>query len=248
MFFTTKDYIPEGVGFSAFGVLHIIWLVITVAACCFASIFYKKSNTKSRNIMRIALGCVVVALELIKDIVLICLGEFEVSYLPLHLCGINILLIAFDLLKPTKVVRNFLYYFCIPGALLALLFPNWTVLPLANFFHIHSFLIHIALVMYPVMLTVGSDIKPSVKYMPRSILLLVAMAIPLYFLNFAWDTNFMFLKKPDTGNPLELFEKLLGNHLWGFLILLPIVMFVMYIPIWVVKKVNKAKKELVNAK
>ena len=36
--------------------------------------------------------------------------------------------------------------------------------------------------------------------------------------------------EPDSGNPLELFEKLFGSHLWGFPILLPIVIAVMYIP------------------
>ncbi len=243
MFFTTKDYIPEGVGFKAFGILHLIWLAVLVLCCYLAAAYYKKLNTKSRNTMRIILGSVIIGLEIIKDIVLIAIDEFGVGYLPFHLCGINILLIAFDLFKPTKVVRNFLYYFCIPGALLALLFPNWTVLPGLNFFNIHSFLIHIALVMYPIMLVFSGDIPLDIKYMPRCIALLIAMAIPLYFLNILWDTNFMFLLRPDSGNPLELFEKLLGNHLWGFPILLPLVMFVMYIPILIINKINKKEKQ-----
>ncbi len=250
MFFTTKDYIPEGVGFKAFGGLHLFWLGVLVVACYLAAVFYKKLNTKKRNIMQIILGSVIVGIEIIKDVVLIVIGEFGVGYLPFHLCGINILLIAFDMFKPTKVVRNFLYYFCIPGAMLALLFPNWTVLPAFNFFNLQSFIIHIALVMYPIMLVFGGDIPLDIKYMPRCIGLLIAMAIPLYFLNILWDTNFMFLLRPDTGNPLELFEKLLGNHLWGFVILLPIVMFVMYIPIMIVKKANNSKeiKEPVTVK
>ncbi|MDO4608000.1 MAG: YwaF family protein [Clostridia bacterium] len=249
MFFKTKDTIPEGLGFSTFGILHLIWLAVLLIACCVAAYIYKKLDTKKRNIMRCILGVVIVGLEIVKDIALIAIGEFNVGYLPFHLCGINILLIAFDLFKPTKVVRNFLYYFCIPGALLALLFPNWTVLPFANFFHIHSFLIHIVLVMYPIMLVIGGDIPLDIKYMPRCIGLLVAMAIPLYFLNIRWDTNFMFLLRPDKGNPLELFEKLLGNHLWGFAILLPLVMFVMYLPILIIKKVkNKQTKETVTVK
>jgi hypothetical protein len=40
----------------------------------------------------------------------------------------------------------------------------------------------------------------------------------------------MFLMRPDKGNPLEMFEKLLGSHLWGFPILLPVVIAVMYLP------------------
>jgi hypothetical protein len=45
--------------------------------------------------------------------------------------------------------------------------------------------------------------------------------------------------KPDSGNPLELFEKLLGSHLWGFPILLPVVILVMYIPVLIFKKRKK---------
>ncbi len=247
MFFTTKDYIPADVGFKAFGIGHLIWLGVLVIASYLTALFYKRFDFKKRNTMRIILGAVIIGLEIIKDIAVIIKGEFEIGYLPFHLCGINILLIAFDLFKPTKVVRNFLYYFCIPGALLALLFPNWTALPFFNFFNIHSFLIHITLVMYPIMLTFNGDIPLDIKYMPRCIGLLVAMAIPIYFLNFVWNTNFMFLKESDVGNPLELFETLLGNHLWGFLILLPLVMFIMYIPILIVKMVkSKKSKELVT--
>ena len=60
-----------------------------------------------------------------------------------------------------------------------------------------------------------------------------------YGLNLLWDTNFMFLMRPDKGNPLELFEKLLGSHLWGFPILLPIVILIMHLPVLIAKKVKK---------
>ena len=94
--------------------------------------------------------------------------------------------------------------------------------------------------MYPILLVAGGEVKPDLKTMPKCILLLIGMAIPIYFVNLAFDTNFMFLMRPDKGNPLELFEQLLGNHLWGFPILLPVVMLVMYLPILLVNKLKKA--------
>ena len=123
--------------------------------------------------------------------------------------------------------------------MLALLFPNWTVLPCMNFFHIHSFTIHILLVMYPVILITSGEVKPTIKDMPKCVLLLVGLAIPIYFINLLCDTNFMFLMSPDKGNPLGLFEQYLGSHLWGFPVLLPIVMFVMYLPLFIAKKLSK---------
>lgn len=236
MFFVTIDNMPEGVGFQAFGLTHILWLLAGLLLWVAACIFYKKLTDSKRKIMLTVLGSYIFLQEMVKNLVLILLGEFSWGYLPFHLCGINILLIAFDVIKQTKTVRNFLYYFSIPGAMLALLFPNWTKMPVWNFFHLHSFTIHILLVLYPLLLVTTGQVSTDLRSAFKSILLLVAMAIPVYFLNLLWDTNFMFLMEPDSGNPLEMFEKLLGSHLWGFPILLPVVILVMYVPILVFKK------------
>ena len=230
MFFVTSDNIPEGVGFQTFGLTHILWLLAGLFFCVAACVFYHKLSEDNRKIMRTVLGVYIFLQEMAKNLVLIFLGEFSWGNLPFHLCGINILLISFDIIKQTKVVRSFLYYFSIPGAALALLFPNWTDMPVWNFFHIHSFTIHILLVLYPLLLVTTNQVSTDLKSALRGTALLVAMAIPVYGLNLLWDTNFMFLMEPDSGNPLEMFEKLLGSHLWGFPILLPVVILVMYIP------------------
>lgn len=240
MFFLSKDTIPENVGFTTFGPMHLIWLACTVLAIVAAAVLYRRLSPQKRRVMRIAVGSAILFLEIAKDIFHAALGEFGVGYLPLHLCGINILLIGFDLFKQNNTVRHFLYYFSIAGASLALLFPNWTDLPCWNFSCIHSFAIHGLLVMYPILLVAGGEVKPELKTMPKCILLLIGLAIPIYFINLACDTNFMFLMRPDSGNPLELFEKLLGNHLWGFPILLPVVMLIMYLPIYLINKLKKA--------
>lgn len=230
MFFLTSDSIPSGVGFQAFGPTHILWLLAGLLLCVGSCILYRNLSADQRKIVLRVLGSFIFLLEVVKDLVLICLHEFGWENLPFHLCGINILLIAFDTIKHSKVVRSFLYYFSIPGAALALLFPNWTEMPVWNFFHIHSFTIHILLVLYPLLLVTSGQVATDLKSALQGTLLLVGMAIPVYFLNLLWDTNFMFLMQPDSGNPLEMFEKLLGSHLWGFPILLPVVILVMYLP------------------
>ena len=236
MFFVTSDNIPEGVGFQAYGLTHILWLLAGVALWVGACLLYRRFSDSKRKIMLTILGAYIFLQEMVKNLVLVALGEFSWGYLPFHLCGINILLIAFDVIKQTKVVRSFLYYFAIPGAALALLFPNWTKMPVWNFFHLHSFTIHILLVLYPLLLVTTRQAATDLKSAIRGTLLLVAMAIPVYGLNLLWGTNFMFLMKPDSGNPLELFEKLLGSHLWGFPILLPVVIAVMYVPTLIFRK------------
>ena len=93
--------------------------------------------------------------------------------------------------------------------------------------------------LYPLLLVTTNQVVTNLKAALRGVLLLVALAIPVYFLNLLWDTNFMFLMEPDSGNPLEFFQSLLGSHLWGFPILLPIVIFIMYIPIFIIKRNRK---------
>lgn len=239
MFFVTSDHIPEGVGFQTFGLTHILWLLAGFVFCVATCIFYRRLSADKRKTALTVLGVYIFLQEMAKNLVLIILGEFSWGYLPFHLCGINILLIAFDTVKQTKTVRSFLYYFAIPGALLALLFPNWTKMPVWNFFHMHSFTIHILLVLYPMLLVTTNQVSTDLKSALKGVVLLVAMAIPVYGLNRLWGTNFMFLMKPDSGNPLEFFEKLLGSHLWGFPILLPIVILVMYLPVRIFKKRKK---------
>lgn len=101
-------------------------------------------------------------------------GAFLPKYLPLHLCSIHIILIAVHAVRPSKGLENFLYAIWIPGALAALLFPAWTPLPPANFMRIHSAAVHILPAAYPIMLTAGGDIRPAVRELPRTLLLLLA--------------------------------------------------------------------------
>ena len=242
MFFVNSENIPEGLGFQTFDLTHILWLLAGTVFCVAGCILYRRLSDSKRKTALKVLGIYIFLQEMVKNLVLILQGEFSWGYLPFHLCGINILLIAFDTVKQVKTVRSFLYYFAIPGAALALLFPNWTSMPVWNFFHLHSFTIHILLVLYPLLLVTTGQVATDLKSACKGIALLVAMAIPVYGLNLLWGTNFMFLMKPDSGNPLELFEKLLGSHLWGFPILLPVVVLVMYLPVRIFKAHKKQTK------
>ena len=240
-FLDTTETIASGVGFTHFGLLHLIWLLVFAAVTIINCILYRKLGAVGRARWKKTVALLLLADELFKDIMLLIGGRFRPDYLPLHLCSINIILIAVHAWKPSKLLSGYLYTVGIPGALAALLFPTWTSLPIMNFMHLHSFTVHILLALYPIVLGTAGELNPQVKQLPRYLLLLIAMAIPIYGINLLLDTNFMFLMSADAGNPLYLFEQLWGNHLYGFPVLIAAVLLVMYVPLVIFRKIKSKK-------
>ena len=99
------------------------------------------------------------------------------------------------------------------------------------------------LVMYPIALTAGGDIKPSIKDLPRCLLILAGLASVALIANLiiGGDANFFFLCYADPGNPLYIFEQLFGSHLVGFPIIISAVLLVMQTP-WFLIERKKASK------
>lgn len=100
----------------------------------------------------------------------------------------------------------------------------------------HSTSVHILLAAYPIILFSGGDIRPSVRYMGKCFLLLLAMAVPIYCVNLLLDTNFMFLMYAPDGNPLAWFRDHVGYHWIGFPVLLVAVFALMDVPIMLKKR------------
>ena len=242
-FLETSGTIPSGVGFSHFDPLHLAWLGVFGLSAVICCLVFRKLSPRGKTVFKRVLAGLIVADEIFKMVCLTVGGNYTWNYLPLHLCSINIILIAVHVIKPSKTLDNFLYSICIPAAIAALLFPTWTKLPLLNFMHIHSFTVHILLAAYPIMLTAGGDIRPTAKELPKSLLLLMGLALPVYVVNLLCDTNFMFLMEAGKGNPLYWFEKAWGSHFLGFPVIMAGVFLVMYFP-HIVRyfKKKKAKK------
>ncbi len=238
-FWKTVEIIPEGIGFSHYSTLHLCWLAAFVVLAIINCVLYRSLNEKGRKIWRIAVAALLVLDEVYKQIPLFVNGLFTLGYLPLHLCSINIFVIAFHAFRPGKAVGNYLYTVCIPGALAALLFPTWNALPAANYMLIHSFTVHILLALYPIVLTAAGEIKPELKELPKALLVLVGLALLALICNLLMDENFMFLMYADPGNPLYLFKELWGSHLIGFPVIISGVLLVMHTPWVIVRKLKK---------
>lgn len=84
-----------------------------------------------------------------SDLILGITGAFSVGYLPLHLCSVAMFICLYAAWHPrSDTVGQLLWSLCFSGGLAALLFPNWTKLPLWHFLSIHSFIYHAMLVQF----------------------------------------------------------------------------------------------------
>lgn len=238
-FMDTTGTVPDGVGFKIFDTVHLIWLGAFALMTVLCSLHYRRLDEKGRSMWRKVLAVLLVLDEVYKQAFLIIGGRWGAEYLPLHLCSVNIFLAAYHAFRPGKLIGNFLYTVCIPGALAALLFPSWTALPPANFMHIHSFTVHALLALYPIVLTAAGEIRPEVKCLPKCIGILLVMAGIAWVINPLLDANFFFMAEAGEGNPLYWFEQNWGNHLLGFPVLVSAIILVMHSPWVIARKLKK---------
>jgi len=242
-FLETIETIEPGHGFSHFSAYHFLWLAILIVFVAALSAVYRKKDAATRAKWRKGIAVAILLDEVWKMFWLTVGGTYTLDYLPLHLCSINIIIIAVHAWKPGKTLDNYLYAICVPAALAAMLFPTWTPLPTLNFMHLHSFTVHILLIAYPVVLTVAGDIRPDLRQLPKSLLFTVCMAVPIYVFNLLFDTNFMFLMYAEEGNPLLIFEQLLGHHLLGVPVLGAVFIGLMYAVYYGCRRLATVKKQ-----
>ena len=234
-FWETVDTIAPDLGWPHFGSFHLAVLAAMAALAFLLCRVYHDLDASGRQRWRRTVALLLIADELFKDFGLVHGGNFMADYLPLHLCSINIFLIALHAWRRPKLLDTFLYFICLPAACAALLFPTWNSLPYANFMVLHSFSVHFLLALYPLALTVCGDMDPQPRVFPRCFALLAAAAVPIWFFNRAFDTNFMFLMRADEGNPLKLFERF-GSHLLGYPVLLSVVFAAMYLLLHMIRR------------
>jgi len=155
-----------------------------------------------------------------------------------HLCGMAIYNSLLNAHRPGKIKQELLYSLCMPGTLSALLFPAWSAYPAISLICIQNFLQHGLLMIYPIMLFSGKNIRPDYRVLPKCLLFLAVISPPIYVFNKVFDTNFLFINYPSPGSPLVLFDKWFGNpgYILGILMLIIVVWAFLYIPIIITNK------------
>ena len=231
-FFTTEEYLPPDVGFTLFGWEHLLWLFICLALVAALCLICRRGSARGRVRFRRALGLAVLGCEFARDANLVIQGVFGVYYLPLHLCGLAVFLTLWHSLRPVETLGNLLYSTCMPGAFFAVLFPDWTAFPAFSYHSIVGFTVHALLIAYPLSLVLAGDLRPDARRLPRCLLWLLGMALPVWLFDRAVDANYMFLLRPTDGSPLAWFASFLGTpgYLLGYVPMIALVWLALYLP------------------
>jgi hypothetical integral membrane protein (TIGR02206 family) len=233
LFFTPEYDIPADQGFTLYGPEHLVTLMVLLFLSLLVLWWFKRQSKALQNQVLRAMSVAMIIMELLKDFILGVIGAFSIGYLPLHLCSIAMFLCLYYAFHPeSDRCGQLLYSVCLPGALCALLFPDWTRFPLWHFQSLHSFLYHAMLVQFSLFPLVSGRIRPGLRQVPRSFGFLVLVAVPVGFLNHLLGTNYMFLSRPSKGSPLEFLSVLPGTfgYLLGYGLLVLGVLFLMELP------------------
>ena len=184
-------------------------ITVLSALCCRA---YRRFSLRRRRSFLCKIALSVLLIELARDLLIAAAGGDLRLYLPLHLCGLAIFIQLAAALHPTEFLYEPLYCLTLPGAVSALLFPNWANLPALHFLTVSSFLIHGLLVLFPLLLLTSGELVPNARRLPGCLALVLAAAAAVHTVNRTLGTNYMFLEGPSPGSPLQFLARLPGRH------------------------------------
>lgn len=217
-----------------------MWLFFILLTCIMSTKWMmKNSQTKRKRVEKI-LGSLLPMAGLYRDVILLLTGHFDVGFLPFHLCSMALWIGALYVWTEKYFLGVIFVWLCVPGAIGALLFPNWNVYPFWNYMHIHAFLVHGGVVVLGCWLFFSGEIMPELRDIRILIIFGLIAGIPVYLFNKICYTNFWFLNEPSKGTPFVKLYNVLGEG--GYLIGYVLICFVI-VCIWGVW-MQKVKKKM----
>ncbi len=227
--------------FSHFCPEHVGMLITIAAAVTAGLLFLRKSSEKNASSVLCLLSVLAFTGEVIQDILLVSEGGDILGFLPLHLCNLGLfvnLAASFTRGKIQSFFAEISIILIMPGAIGALLFPDWTYRPFWSYLPMLCFLTHSLLVFIPLAYLVRGSAKVSFRHFRYPYLFLAATVPPIYLLNIMTGQNYMFLSYPPAGSPLEWIYNFTGEgfYLAGLALLLTVILIIEYSAYTVARK------------
>ncbi len=226
-FWNYQTDIPQAAGTPNFSPTHLGWVAGALLLILGTLWVYRRQSTMARQ--RVLRGIVLLAalLDVTRWIWAILIEHYSVvDMLPLHLCALTTWTNLAGVFSGKAIFKEYGYALGFPGALAAILTPEWYAYPFLSFQYLQSALIHTLLVMVPVLWVWGDGFRPNWRRLPALFGFLAVYAIPVALINHWLGSNYLFIHWAPKDTPLELFENWFGTP--GYLIPLVALIFVVW--------------------
>lgn len=191
--------------FQLFGPPHVVAMAAMVAVPAALSLIVRRLDSeRATRVVCISLAAVILANQVAYWIFrFVTLGgaAFLREHLPLHICGISVLLSVATLLSRRRLAYELVYFWGLAGAGNAMITPELSEgFPDYHFFQ--YFISHAGIVTTAIFATWGLGMRPTFGSLVRAFVGLNVLAALLAPVNLAVDGNYMYLcEAPDTASP-----------------------------------------------
>ena len=189
--------------FEVFSLDHIISLIVII----FLFIIFLRYNEKigiedDSKTFLITLSILMIFLDLSEDIVRVFTGFYSINKdLPLQLCSIGVYLGAYNLIYRNQTIFNLIFYWGFVGATNAILTPDGDLFELKIFFF-YSQAYHAALIFAVLWMIIKYGMRMEYKSIFQVVLYTNVIVGIITVINFALDSNYMFLRiMPNSISP-----------------------------------------------
>ena len=191
--------------FQLFGTPHIVAMaaMVAVPAALSATVRRLDSERVTRTVC-VALAALILVNQVVYWVyrfVTLGAATFVREHLPLHVCGMAVLLSVATLLFRRRFTYELVYFWGLAGASNAMVTPELTEgFPDYHFFQ--YFISHTGIVATAILATWGLGMRPTFRSLVRAFVAMNIMAAVLAPVNHALDANYMYLcEAPDTASP-----------------------------------------------
>lgn len=211
-FFMFETEFPAGSGFTLFAPCHLIWLFCIAVFTGISAYIYKEQGEGRRRKINHVMGIVFPVIAIYRDAVLMLTGHFDRGFLPFHLCSMALWIAALYAWTEQRFLGVIYILLCVPGALAALLFPNWDAYPFFNYMHIHGFISHGLIVAFGIWLISAGRVIPDWRDFWIPMVFGIVGFFVIHWINGILGTNFWFLDNPSHGSPLVWISGITGER------------------------------------
>lgn len=195
-------------GFETFAAPHLVAMALTLALPAFLAVIARRLSGAAPKVVAWLLASMLLANEFTYwsiRIGQIGLDGWVRNHMPLHICGVAVLLTAWTLLLRSEKTYEIAYFWGLVGAANAVLTPGGLAVDFPQYRFFQYFIAHSGIVTGVLFATWGLGMRPTLRGMFRAFGYLCGFAAFVGVVNTVLGSNFMWLSEPPPGTVSPFF-------------------------------------------